>query len=362
MNYQQEVVQSDSSSSIPAQTFSSLSSHEVQWRERYDGLLVRGYQLRPRYRPNWKPSWIGTSLDVDCCEDFVDTIYTNVLDATRLRDNQLVCMKVVSRDSEEFRIARMVSPSNHTRSPNNHCVPIIEVIPDPTNSSNQILVMPYLHPCNSPKFDSVEQVIDFVKQTLEGLCFLHSQGVAHRDCWTTNIMMDAAVLYPDGHHPIKPWRTPDISGSSKVLKRSHHPIKYYFIDFGLSTYFEIGESPYVLGAKCADRTPPELSNEIPYNAFMLDVYILGHVFESELQAFPGIEPLKSLAAAMMDKQPERRPTAEDALRIFYDIRHGLVTAGSRWRRPGNKDETATEQVVSNLTATFASWTGIKLRT
>ncbi|KAH8103579.1 kinase-like domain-containing protein [Cristinia sonorae] len=342
--------------------FGSLSPHELQWRARYDGLLQHGYQLRPRYRPNWKPSWIGTNIPADCCEDFARAMYLNVLDATKLDENRMVCMKVISRESNEFKIACMVSPTELTRNPNNHCVPILEVIPDPINTSNGILVMPYLHPCNDPKFETVEQLMDFIKQTLEGLCFLHSQGVAHRDCWTTNIMMDGQVLYPRGHHPVKPRRTPDYTGDSKVLKRSLHPIKYYFIDFGLSSYFEVGESPYVLGGKCADRTPPELSNEVPYNAFMLDVYILGHVYESELQAFPGVESLRSLAAAMMDKQPERRPSAEDALRMFQDIRHGLAGVESRWKRPGNRDESTTVQVVSNLTATFESWTGIKLGT
>ncbi|KAH8103567.1 kinase-like domain-containing protein [Cristinia sonorae] len=352
----------DTSASHKEQQFTSLSPHELQWRARYEGLLLRGYQLRPRYHPNWKPSWIGTDTPADTCEDFVETIYSNVLDATKLDGNRMIYMKVIPQESSEFKIACMVSPTEHNRNPNNHCVPILDAFPDPINAANGILIMPYLHPCNDPKFESVEQLMDFIKQTLEGLSFLHSQGVAHRDCWTTNIMMDGRILYPDGHHPITPRLAPDLSRHSTVLKRSNHPIKYYFIDFGLSSYFEVGESPYVLGTKCACKTPPELSNQIPYNAFMLDVYILGRVYESELQAFSGVDALKSLAAAMTEKQPERRPTAEDSLRMFHDIRHGLTGVEGRWKRPGNRDDSATVQVVSNLTATFASWAGIKLGT
>lgn len=92
-------------------------------------------------------------------------------------------------------------------------------------------------------------------------------------------MMDGTPLFPEDHHPIRHNLSPDIAHFARCYSRLERPVKYYFIDFGMSTHFEEGDSPYVLGAKGGDQDPPELSNEVPYNAFMLDIYILGHLYE-----------------------------------------------------------------------------------
>lgn len=49
----------------------------------------------------------------------------------------------------------------------------------------------------------------------------------------------------------------------------------------MSSRFLEGQQPYVLGAKGCDQTAPELSKIVPYNAFHLDVYILGHLYQRE---------------------------------------------------------------------------------
>ncbi|KAH8103564.1 kinase-like domain-containing protein [Cristinia sonorae] len=338
-----------------------MSPYEHRWRARYEGLLLHGYQLRPRYRPNWQPSWIGTDIPADMCEDFIEPVYSNVLDAKRVNDNALVCIKVIALDSNEFKIARMLSPSDRPDELDNHCVPIIDAFPDPINPSYGILVMPYLHQYNKPYFETVEQVMDFIQQTLEGLSFLHRKRVAHRDCWTTNIMMDGDILFPRGHHPISVHRTSDFSGYSRVLRRSSHSIKYYFIDFGMSSHFEPGESPYVLGEKGANQTAPELSTKIPYNAFMLDVYILGHAYHVELlQEFVNLDFLQPLVTSMTDPQPEKRLTAEAALSRFHEIRNSSEYAKVRWRRAVRRNETAMEQVVNTISSVISTITSFKL--
>ena len=42
------------------------------WRNSYEWLRDRGYQLRPRYSPGWIPSWKGTTKDYSNCEDGVE--------------------------------------------------------------------------------------------------------------------------------------------------------------------------------------------------------------------------------------------------------------------------------------------------
>ena len=89
----------------------------------------------------------------------------HVLDATRERDNLLVCLKKIERDSREVEIARFLTAFEDS---DNHCVPLLEVIPDEDPTSNvSFLVTPYLRPMNNPPFFAVAEVLDCIQQTLE---------------------------------------------------------------------------------------------------------------------------------------------------------------------------------------------------
>jgi hypothetical protein len=49
-----------------------LDEGEIYWRNKYQWLHDRGYQLRPRYSPDWIPSWVGTTKNFSKCEDGVN--------------------------------------------------------------------------------------------------------------------------------------------------------------------------------------------------------------------------------------------------------------------------------------------------
>lgn len=51
-----------------------LEPHEEWWRDHYEWLKSKGYELRPRYRPGWTPSWEKTHIPYLSCEDHVHTI------------------------------------------------------------------------------------------------------------------------------------------------------------------------------------------------------------------------------------------------------------------------------------------------
>ena len=80
-------------------------------------------------------------------------------------------------------------------------------------------------------------------------------------------MMDALTLYPEGYHPARRFVTPDGQHQATPLSRTDHPVRYYFIDFDLSVRFKEGESHNVIGDVGRDNEVPELSNDVPYNAF-----------------------------------------------------------------------------------------------
>ena len=91
-----------------------------------------------------------------------------VLDAIPKGKNfvdKLVSIKVVPSASDEIRIARMLSSKRSH--PNNHCVPVLDVLPDPLSPAHELLVMPYLLPFDEPPFEIVIEVLEFIRQTLE---------------------------------------------------------------------------------------------------------------------------------------------------------------------------------------------------
>lgn len=100
--------------------------------------------------------------------------------------------------------------------------------------------------------------------------------------------MDATPMFPMGWHPQRPHRSPDAAtpigrGRSRTAVGG---VKYYFIDFGISSY----DQDSVLGFDGQERAP-ELSQEVPYSPYKLDVYILGMVYENfliDVSAYPTV--------------------------------------------------------------------------
>lgn len=126
-------------------------------------------------------------------------IYAVVLDATRIRDGIRVAVKVVKQESPEIGILQALTSVELLLASENHCVPILDILPDPLDICRTLLVTPHLQPCNDPPFEVIDEVLDFIKQTLDvrsayntstpsssqlmilqGLRFLHDQGVAYR--------------------------------------------------------------------------------------------------------------------------------------------------------------------------------------
>ncbi|KAF9811731.1 hypothetical protein IEO21_06454 [Rhodonia placenta] len=241
-----------------------LASAEKFWTDRYSHLRSHGYVLRARYTPDWCPSWLGTNLDPTFCEDSTMLKRHKVIDAIRQHDGSLVAIKETRNDTEEIGIASFLSSSTLMADPRNHLPPLLEVFRGTLDPQTSFMVMPYLRPFNDPEFGAVGEVVDFVRQSLQGLWFLHEQRVAHRDCAAMNIMMDARALYPSDHHPVR--RGYSLNGANPVtpLARIDHPVRYYLIDFGMSTRFPPGTSSHVLGTACRDKEVPELSLDVPY--------------------------------------------------------------------------------------------------
>ena len=87
----------------------------------------------------------------------------HVIDATRRSDKFRVSIKSMD-NTRELHIARYLTERHSDR---NHCVPILDVMQDPLEPNIALLVMPYLRRFNSPEFGTIDEVMEFIRQSLD---------------------------------------------------------------------------------------------------------------------------------------------------------------------------------------------------
>ncbi|KAH9850481.1 hypothetical protein C2E23DRAFT_835331 [Lenzites betulinus] len=294
-----------------------LSDGEIWWRNHYDWLLQsRGYKLRPRYKPGWIPSWgpdeNGALLD---CEDWQSNAFAAAMDAARVSDQQQFVLKRISktRHPDEVTIAQYLSSTELRSDPRNHSVPLVEVFQVPDDEEYTIIVMPLFRLCNDPAWQTVGEVVAFVLQVLE-------VSTHYRDSQLANIMYDPRPMYPRMFHPEDPYRARDWKGAAKHSTRTANPVRYYFIDFGLSVKFNPDDGPpRAHPIRGGDKTAPEILhwNGELLDPFPTDIYYLGNVLRMHvLQEFKGAEFLSPLVQDMIQEDPKERPTIDQVVQRF----------------------------------------------
>ncbi|KAI0047510.1 hypothetical protein FA95DRAFT_1662932 [Auriscalpium vulgare] len=162
---------------------------------------------------------------------------------------------------------------------------------------------------------------------------MHEQGVAHRDCVFKNMGMDSRVMYPDGFHPIWQDWTPTVSGLARRLPRLDVGPRYYFLDFGISSYFPPGTPrTLVTGNFGRVRQVPELSKDVPYDPFKVDIFIIGNALRQKLYGlYSNVGFLSPFIDQMTRSEPSARPTAEQMLREWRAMRRRFNAAERHWR-------------------------------
>lgn len=294
-----------------------------------------------------------------------------------------------SRAPHEVEISQYFSTGSLSLERQNHCVPILDVL-YPPDDDTVLLVMPLLRPFDDPPFNSVGEALDFFRQLFEvRKCLFSRQSVCltvdrasriyidielrtgslqrlnlvpvfdatqDRDCHSGNIMMDPRPLYPDMFHPIRPDMNRTLTGKAKHFTRTENPVKYYFIDFGISGRYPPGEgtpsAPVHVGG---DRTVPEfLTSNNTHNPFPTDVYYVGNLVREEflqvkvfahiyhlgsqrLQKTRGLEFMKPLVEEMVQADPAKRPTADVVVNIFDRLLKGVSPATMRKRLARRKE-------------------------
>ncbi|KAF5378260.1 hypothetical protein D9615_008795 [Tricholomella constricta] len=321
-------------------------------------LLHRGYRLRPRYHCDWTAPWSqGDSINFEVYQ-FEEALTLkkgrNLLDAIRISDGAKVVLKRVETWRDELPIAQYLSSPEIQCDPRNHTVPILDILLLPDDDEHALLVMPQLLLFDQLPFRRLGEFVDALRQYFEvrglhvrsdlgpvakdetlpyqGLDFLHEHRIAHKDACYFNLMMDGSKLVPRGVH----FMAPDTyDGLTEVLewhdRSSVGPIKYYFIDFGLSKWFYPKANIVFSGVYGQDRTVPEHKLEEPHDPFKVDIYQLGNVIIQMIRKYEGMEPLLGIATAMTRKKPQDRMSLPDALYYLNHIPRKVLKRRV-WRR------------------------------
>ncbi|KAJ6480089.1 hypothetical protein DFH09DRAFT_1465716, partial [Mycena vulgaris] len=327
---------------------SKRSEVEEVWARYQPWLKARGYMLRPRYQPDWS---LPPETTLQESESVIPLLTRGgVLDATRISDGAQVVLKFVGTVSPDTQISGYLTTEPGAE---NHCLPILELlqIEDPEHSECSFMVMARMRDCDDdPAFTTVGEIVEFIQQVLEvsniaarypsllqqalqGLVFLHSKNIAHRDLCMRNIVVDASRMIPGGFHFTWPWTTRDgmhhlrpYKGDDSVphikSRTQAGPMKYYFIDFGLSVQFPSYETRELVTGECGRlrKHIPEISETVPYDPFKVDVCLVGEMLNEEfLAVYVGLDFLIPFTRTLRHSDPASRPEAEEALALFRDL-------------------------------------------
>ncbi|KAF7302216.1 Protein kinase domain-containing protein [Mycena indigotica] len=305
-----------------------FNPNDIYWLESRSFLEASGYRLRPKYQPDYVPS-------PDTIHDDYWAAYLGnpIMDAHRISDEHPVMLKAISMrvHPHEVEIGRFFSSPPLAKNPRNHCVPILDVLQDPSDADKQIIVMPRLINFDRPKFQTVGEVIDCFRQIFEGLEFMHENFVAHRDCWAPNLALDPTLLFPNGFHPIWTDRDPEDRRPAHHITRTECWPRYYFIDFGLSRRYDPANGPPLEPIiRGGDRSPPEYRKSgLSCNPFPTDIYILGNLMKSlflysrrrgkKRAILRSLRFLEPLVDTMVREEPALRPTIGEVIQRFDDL-------------------------------------------
>ncbi|TFK74321.1 hypothetical protein BDN72DRAFT_833673 [Pluteus cervinus] len=309
----------------------ALSETEYFWRDHAAWLESIGYKLRPRYQPGWEPDIPAFQAVTLTNENLVPMARAAIVDAICIKDGKRVLLKKTLKAAHpyEVEITTFLGTAPLADDPRNYCVPLRDTLHPPDTPDLTILVFPFLQQLDALPFDTFGEIVDFIRQMLNGLQFIHENHVAHRDIGVPNLMMDGDELFPDGWNQRYANLTPEGEEHTNVFTRTQRPPKYYFIDFGLARRYDPSDpNPLEEPIFGGDRTVPEFkTNKESFNPFHTDIYYAGNTIrrfitegtDVEWTGYYGTDFLRPLIQDMVQDDPTKRPTIDEVVTRFEDI-------------------------------------------
>ncbi|PIL28177.1 hypothetical protein GSI_09714 [Ganoderma sinense ZZ0214-1] len=216
--------------------------------------------------------------------------YRNALTrAARASDGRDVVLRVLAigqEGKEHVELLQEFGRGAYGIISSNHTLPLLDLIEleDITFGVFPKVGRPYSDLYNAWAQSSVGDILDMIAQCLEALVFLHACGVAHRDAFKDNFVIQwvPESLRLEYHSPSSRPRRP--SGGS-------------------------------LPGPSGRPMPPEVLSGEPYDPFKLDVWQLGKSVSDFKSTIPEID---KVLVSMVDPDLTTRPTAYEAMRALLD--------------------------------------------
>ncbi|KAF9483154.1 hypothetical protein BDN70DRAFT_828108 [Pholiota conissans] len=270
--------------------------------------LSNGYMHLGGHRNGTGP---GTVRDLQRFQYSNPNIHT-----ARTSDGLDVIIRIVVIHNEghnHLRILRKVATGVNSLYSNNHALPMLAEV-----QFDDIILGVFPKVGSSMFFlygswarNSAGDVVEVIMQMLEGLAFIHNLGIAHRDAFQDNFVIQ--------------WQ-PE---SFKTMSISPSRPRVYLIDFEVAIDFpsdcpieERVATGYPLGGSFLDleryQRPhaPEFSGGKPYNPFKLDIWQLA-------QSLSGIRitvvKIDKVLDDMANADSDQRPSAQEALDRIRDV-------------------------------------------
>ena len=98
-----------------------------------------------------------------------------------------------------------------------------------------------------------------------------------------NVMVYPIPLYSELPHFVKKGKSYDFKRRISRFTRTERPVKYYYIDFGLSYKFSSEKDNLVRVAFGGDKSVPEYKDaKTPKDPYKIDVYCLGNLIKKDM--------------------------------------------------------------------------------
>ncbi|EJF65244.1 hypothetical protein DICSQDRAFT_124494 [Dichomitus squalens LYAD-421 SS1] len=228
-------------------------------------------------------------------------------------------LKLVDKNSPEYSIFQclMQQQDLFTDPSTFPCVlPPLAILDTPHQYS--IVTMPtWGSPFYIEEFQTMREVLHFMKCLLQGLVFLHANRIAHRDIFEYNVVVNCYRLDRDM----------DRLSEDLVDHRRRPDVLYALMDYDQSIYLpqvtslEHCRRPAQEAWAGADMYRPDdvCVGEPTYNPFAYDVAMLGNLFRVNFsRAVPLMPALPALFDKMTTHIVSQRFTAEEALKFLND--------------------------------------------
>ncbi|KAJ7065342.1 kinase-like domain-containing protein [Mycena amicta] len=244
-----------------------------------------------------------------------------VVFATDIKDRH-VALKLVQNNSMEHRILSFLL-LQQLKYPNNSIPGIVPVVGVMPIDEHWIFVTPrWADAATDGWFRTVDDLLFYMEQLLEGLAFLHSHRIVHRDLAFGNHVVN--------HLPYDLANIDDEPGPDNPrhqLQRTKS-LRYGWIDFGYSLQLPHDTSltscriPWRASLYGPLYVPPDvMQGEYGYNPFAFDVGTLGIYLCGQFQRLtPTIPLLAPLLDGMVTRNVAARLSASQALALLRSMR------------------------------------------